>query len=396
VRSEQRRASVLPATPASDALAEGRERAMAARQAPDRIAQIRALERSDIPETAALFELVLGSGVREAKPARVRLFEREFLDNPWVDRELPSLVAVDERGRVVGFIGVEVRRMRFGDRAARAVWSHHFVVDPPARRLGVGAVLLRQILNGAQDVTLTDSASEITRKMWKGLGGQTLDLRGIHWVRVFRPWRVAAHLIAGKPRPRLGTALRGLVDVLDAATAVGAGRYLEPDPVNYAATPLTPQAMLDLLPTFTRRLTLYPDYDEAFLSWLFTELVKVERRGRLVAHLVHDPSGQPLGWYLYYLRPGWRSEVLQVVAAEPDVGRVLDHLLSHAYRHGSAVVRGRLEPGLVEAVVRRRCLLWHRGGALVHSRDPALLCALQSDGSLATRLEGEWWSDAPL
>lgn len=135
---------------------------------------------------------------------------------------------------------------------------------------------------------------------------------------------------------------------------------------------------------------------EGTLVYTDNSLVKVERRGRLVAHLVHDASGQPLGWYLYYLRPGWRSEVLQIVAAEPNVGRILDHLLSHAHRHGSAVVRGRLEPGLVEAVVRRRCLLWHRGGALAHSRDPALLCALQSDGSLATRLEGEWWSDAPL
>jgi GNAT superfamily N-acetyltransferase len=371
------------------------DRAMATSRAPGRI-EIRALRRSDLPQAAALFELVLGSGVRAAKPARVHLFERLFFDNPWADRDLPSLVAVDEGGRVAGFIGAEVRRMRFGDRAARAVWSQHFVVDPAARRLGVGAVLLRRMLNGAQDATLTDSASEISCRLWEGLGGQTLHLKGIHWVRVLRPWRVAAQLALPKRRPRLCAALSPLIDVLDSAAALGAGRYLEPDPTSDTAAPLTPEAMVDLLPAVTKRLTLYPDYDEAFLAWLFEELVKVGRRGRLVAHLVRDRSGRPLGWYMYYLRPGWRSEVLQVVADQRNAGRVLDHLLSHAHGHGSAAVRGRLEPGLVEAVVRRRCLLWHRGGVLADSRDPELLCALQSEGSLATRLEGEWWSDALL
>ena len=269
---------VVPAMLGSDPLTKPPDGSMAAWRAPARIAEIRALERTDLAETTALFELVLGSGVRAAEPAMVGLFERLFFDNPWVDQELPSLVAVDERGDVVGFIGVEVRRMRFGDRRARVVWSQHFVVDPQARRLGVGAVLLRRMLNGAQDATLTDSASEIARKLWQGLGGKTLHLKGIHWVRVFRPWRVAAHLAPAGHRPRLRAALRPLVDTLDTATSARASRYLDPDPVDDPATPLTPGAVLDLLPAVTKRLTLYPDYDEAFLSWLFEELVKVERR----------------------------------------------------------------------------------------------------------------------
>jgi hypothetical protein len=91
--------------------------------------------------------------------------------------------------------------------------------------------------------------------------------------------------------------------------------------------------------TFAKRLALHPDYDEPFLEWLFGELVLVEWRGRLVAQLVEAPSGRPLGWYLYYLRPGGRSEVLQVAGDEGDVGRVLDHLLDHAYTHGSGSIR---------------------------------------------------------
>jgi hypothetical protein len=365
--------------------------------APDRLADIRPLERADVPAVAALFELAMDPGAGPPRPGLGEIFERTLFDNPWADPELPSLVAIDEHGRIVGFVAAEVRRMRFGEGSARAVWGQHLVVEPAARHLAVGAVLLNRMLKGPQDATLTDTASDVVRQMWGKLGGETLYLQGIHWVRVFRPWRVAARLAGARAQPRLRAALQPLAAALDGATAAAAGRVLEPAaPSDDTALPLTPRALLDALPAVTRRVTLYPDYDEGFLEWLFEELVSDERRGRLVANLVSTGSGRPLGWYVYYLRQGWRSEVMQVAADERYAGRVLDHLLGHAYAHGSAAVRGRLEPGLVEAVVRRRCLLWHRGGALVHSRHPELLCAMRSNQALVSRLEGEWWGDSLL
>jgi GNAT superfamily N-acetyltransferase len=363
------------------------------RPALDRVGEIRVLERADLPEAAALFELVMGSGARVPKPTLVDLFERTLLETPWADPELPSLVALDGSGRMIGFIGAEVRRMRFRGRSVRAVWSQHLVVDPAARRLGVGGILLRQILKGAQDMTFTDSASETVRAMWPKLGGQTLHLKGIHWVRVFRPCGLAAHMLAARARPRLRASIWRPAVVLDAVTTALAGRYLAPPAVQDGGAELGPRGLLEILPEIAGRLSLYPDYDQPFLEWLFTELLTVERRGRLVARRAEDTSGHVLGWYVYYLRPGWRSEVLQVAARRRDVGRVLDDLFSHACRHGAAALRGRLEPGLVEALMQRRCLLRYRGGALVHARDPELLCAVDSESSLITRLEGEWWGD---
>ena len=55
---------------------------------------------------------------------------------------------------------------------------------------------------------------------------------------------------------------------------------------------------------------------------------------------------------LYLLRPGWRSEVLQVAARPRHLPAVLDHLFWHAASEGSAALRGRLEPGLLDAVTR--------------------------------------------
>ena len=356
---------------------------------------IRPLVREDLPEVAALFELVMGSGERRADPAMVDLLRRTLLEQPWADPELPSLVATDGGGRIAGFIAAEVRRMCLHTRPVRFVWSQHFVVDPQQRHKALGALLMARMLRGPQDATATDTASDVVRQMWARLGGETLHLKGVHWVRVFRPWHVAARVAAPRlKRPRARMALRPLAGALDAVTQVAAAPLLEPAPVDLGAEPLTPRTLVEAISVVGDGLELLPDYDEAFLEWLFAELARVARRGRLVAHLVRNDGGRVLGWYLYYLRPGWRSEVLQVAAGDRDSGAVLDHLLYHAHRHGSAAVRGRLEPGLVEAVVRRRCLLWHRGGVLIHSRDPELLRAAHSERSLMTRLEGEWWSDA--
>jgi hypothetical protein len=355
---------------------------------------IRPLEREDLPAAAALFELVMGSGERTSRPAMVDLLERTLLDQPWFDPELPSLVATDRDGRLAGFLAAEVRRMRLNARPIRVVWGQHLVVDPVHRHEALGALMMARMLRGPQDATVTDTASDLVRQMWGRLGGSTLHLKGIHWVRVFRPWHVAASLAEPRlRRHRLRAALRPMASALELVTQRVAARVLEPTPVDVRADPLTPLTLLEAIRAMCKRLELYPDYDEVFLEWLFAELARVPRRGRLVAHLVRD-AGLALGWYIYYLRPGWRSEVLQIAASDREVGRVLDHLLWHACAHGSAALRGRLEPGLVEAIVRRRCLLWHRGGALIHSRDPDLLRAVHSEGALMTRLEGEWWSDA--
>jgi hypothetical protein len=157
--------------------------------------------------------------------------------------------------------------------------------------------------------------------------------------------------------------------------------------------PLTPALMLASMPRVARRLDLRPAYDEEYLEWLFGELPRVKGRGELVATLVRNGRGRPMGWYVYYLRPGWRSEVLQIAATgERDLGSVLDHLLAHAYAHGSAALRGRLEPGMLQALAGRRCFFWYRGGTLVHSRDPSLLAAIESN-AFVTRLEGDPWLD---
>lgn len=354
---------------------------------------VRPLERPDLPSVAALVRETLGLGPPGAEPALAAFLRRTIIEQPWADPEIPSLVALDADALVVGFVAAEVRRVRVGGRPLRFAWAAHTAVAPASRSHAAGFLLMRSLLEGPQDATLGDGASPLMEQMWLRLGGRRLEQKGVHWVRVFRPASVAAHLVHVR-RARLRAGLRAAAGRLDDLTSRVARPVLAPVPPPPGEEALTPASMLDAWPRVARSLVVHPDYDEGFIDWLFHELRGVRARGELVTRLVKDARARPLGWYAYFLRPGWRSEVLQVAAtSERALGVVLDHLLAHAYAHGSAAVRGRLEPGMLDAVARRRCLLWHRGAAVAHARDPHVLAAIESPRALLTRLDGDPWID---
>lgn len=353
---------------------------------------IRPVERADLNAVATLIRETLQARGPASEPSLAAFLRRTLIEQPWADPEIPSLVA-ELDGQIVGFVGAEVRRMRLGDRAMRFAWAAHSVVTPAARARAVGFALTQRLLDGPQDATLGDSASPLVEQMWLRLGGRRLELKGIHWVRVFRPASVGAHVVAPR-RARARAGMKRVAGRLDDLTSPLARTAIAPRPATAAEEALTPHAMIDAMPRVGRRLGLRPAYDESFLDWLFGELPRVKDRGELVAQLVRDARRRPIGWYVYFLRPGWRSEVLQVAASgERALSTVLDQLLAHAYAHGSAAVRGRLEPGMLCLVAQRRCLLWHRGAAVAHSREPGVLDAIERPDALVSRLDGDPWGD---
>jgi len=353
---------------------------------------LRACRRDDLPAVAALYELVMRSGRREAATAGLaRYFERTFFDCPWADEELAPLVYEDQGGGIVGFLGQHVRRVRLDGRVLRLCCGGQLVVDPQARARAVGAILFRSHLLGPQDATFTDGANDTVGRMWELCGGESAPLKNITWTRVLRPLRFGADEALGRlGRPVLARRLRPLWRPLDALALRAAGERLRPAPPRSRAEPLTAQAVLEHLPRVTESARCHPAYDAAFLDWLFREMAAVPSRGELVRSLVRDAEGEVLGWFAYYLRGG-QAHVQQVAAGRNVLEPVLDHLLHDAYEKGAAAVRGRLEPRLADALSRRRCLYGWSGAALVHARTPQLLGVLLSSQCWLERLDGESW-----
>ena len=352
---------------------------------------IRPCERADVSEVASLYEYVMRSGTRNPPVGLAEYFERTFFDCPWTDPEIPPLVYKDGGGRIVGFLGSHVRRLRLDGHPIRLACGGQLVVEPEARTSAVGAFLFRAYLGGPQDVTITDGATENLRRMWAASGGETAPLKSIAWTRTLRPMRYGGdYLLERLRRPALAKRLRPLWKGLDRLVPGPVKNRLRPTRPHTSAEPLTPRALLELVPFVTESLRCYPDYDEPFLSWLFAEMAEMKSRGTLVRSLVRNNAGQPIGWYVYYLHEGM-SQVMHVAARRGAIEDVLDDLLHHAYVNGSAAVRGRLEPQLLGPLSERRCVFSFDGSTLIYTRSPVALGALLSSQCMLGRMDGESW-----
>lgn len=346
------------------------------------MSEIRPLERSDLPQVVSLYEHVARSGSRTPPTGLAGYFERTFLDHPWADPEIPSLVYA-EGDRVLGFLGSSTRRLELDERPLRMGISGQLVTEPEVRKRAAGAFLMREYMTGPQDLTVTDTASDMVRRIWEGVGGETSQLACIGWVRIFRPAQFAS---AYRGRQQVEPERRGRTSqLLDTIASPLAARTLRPKRVERSQSQeLTPSELVERLADLKFRLR--PAYDAEFAAWLLDEVAAVRTRGTLVKRAVSR------GWYVYYLVPGGISQVLQVAAEERDAGEVLDHLFDDAYARGSAAVQGRLEAHVREPLARRKAL-FHQSGylALIHARDREVLHAIQAGQALLSRLEGEWW-----
>lgn len=351
---------------------------------------IRPLQQGDLTAVANLYEQVMRSGSRHAPPGLAPAFARTFIDHPWTDSDIPSLVYEDGGGSIVGFIGSNVRRLKADGRSLRMGCSGPLLSEPAVRNRAVGALLLRAYLQGPQDLSITDGATRTVQQIWERLGGQTAHLHCITWTHLFKPWlagadRILARRVTGGWQRRL----RPLWRLLDAPTTRMASRAVHVERPATTAQVLTPAALVAQLSTAPEQLR--PDYDETFLEWLFDEMAQVTSWGPLVRRLVRAPDGQVLGWYVAYLPPGRIGQAVQIAAPGGDVDSVVDHLFREAQDAGVSALQGRLEAHLMETLSQRRCILERGDRALIHSRDPGLLAAIALGHATLSRMEGEWW-----
>jgi hypothetical protein len=167
--------------------------------------------------------------------------------------------------------------------------------------------------------------------MWRGLGGSVGHFGSISWVRLF-DWGAAGEQALERfemaPwRPVVRPVLSAVRAVANRIPAISL-RVKNP---STRAEDLTPQALLEHLPSILQHRLLHPSYDERFLARLFREMAAVRSRGELVKRLIRDRD-QVLGWYVAYLQRRGLSQVMQIAARDRDVAAVLDHLFHDAQR----------------------------------------------------------------
>jgi hypothetical protein len=358
--------------------------------------QVRAFEREDIPQVAEMFHRLMLSDT----PSRRMLpkadlpeyFEKIFFENPWYDEEIPSLVYQGADGNIIGFLGVVPRSMKLRDQPVRAAVSFHFMVEPESRSSLAGVQLLKTFFAGRQDLSLTDGAGQVGRKVWEGVGGVAVPLYSMQWMRILRPSQHAIDLL-GKRRmfsPLVG-ALTPISHLADAAAARALPRHFPHLDSQFIEEELTVETMLEYLPQFSKMEALQPVYDEFSLKWLLGHAEQMKSYGALKKTLVRNTKREVLGWHLYYLNNGGSSPVLQLAAKKNSINDILDHLFDHARKHGATSLVGRIEPRYMREMSDRHCYFNCEGGwTLVHSNNNDLLHVIQRGNAFLTSLEGEW------
>ncbi len=349
--------------------------------------EIRPLQPDDLPSVAPLVRTISPDWLPEED---VRDFlARTLIDDPWRDEELPALVATGKDGEVLGFIGSQVRRFRFGDRELRGVCPSHLVVVQDGRAGAAGALLLRRLLSAGQDFSFSDTANDEVLRIWGAFGGHLDAARACDWMIVLRPGRWLGRVAGNAVRRRSVGREQIPVGALPLhAARVGRRRWPDLDP-KVAGEDIDRDAVVENLPETTRGLRLYGDYDRAFLDHV---LGGVEAMlGTPTVRLVRK-EGRPIGWYALVAADAGPVRALHLSAAANEAEAVVGEMLEHAKSRSATLVSGRLEPHLVVPLRRRLAILGFARQPVIHSRDPELLATLETAGSLLTRLDSEWFA----
>src|SRR5262249_30947757 len=164
-------------------------------------------------------------------------------------------------------------------RPIRAAISMHFMVEPGSRSTLAGVQLLKTLFSGPQDLSLTDSAGVVGRKIWEGLGGDTALPYSVNWMRLLRPSRYVLNLLARKIRllRLFAVALRPLCPMVDAIASRALPHRFSKPVASLQAKDLDQETLLAGITQFPSGYALRPDYDPGSLFWLLAKADQLAR-----------------------------------------------------------------------------------------------------------------------
>ncbi len=340
-------------------------------------------------------------GRKGSAPLAVQsFFQKLYFTHPWIDSAIPSLVYDDKNGKIVGFLGVIPRRMSLCGQPIRVAFGGNFVADPEARSSLAGMRILGAYMNGAQDLSMTDSANNLSRNLLEKLGFQTILPCSIHWARPLRPAHYATYALSRFTGPAVSASLKfaakpfcSVVDSL--AARLSSSPFHQTKPALRAAE-LDFETHLYCLTEFRTGYSLWPEYDVHSLQWLLSFMASTTARGSLRKVVLRDDSQKVLGWYVYYVKPGAVGEVVQVGGERRFAKDILDHLFYDAWNHGLIGLHGVVDRRWMADFSDKNCLFTCRGGwTVAHSRKPELLELLNRGDAYLSRLDGEWCLELP-
>jgi hypothetical protein len=357
------------------------------------VGTVRRFTRDDIPRVAELHREVFPPSPADRRDANAyhAYFTNVFLQNPAGDGPLSSLVYEKRDGRIAGFLGIVRRRVAIDSSRYEAAVSSQFLVGRHSHSALVAVRLVRAYLEGPQDLSIADEATESARRIWEGVSGSTSLLHSLYWTRPLRPARLAISLARQRrtlaPLAIAASPLATAIDLLAARMPGGHFRQSEP---RVQAEELSAKTVVAYAQDLYRDETLWVEYDDRTFQWLLDRATQRRSGGRLLKAAFRRKLNV-VGWYVCHLDPAGQAEVVHLAATASSINDVLDHLFYHAWRNGAVAVNGRLDPRFMQVLSDKYCLFHRRGPwVLINARRPELLASFHTGKAALSPLDGEW------
>ena len=362
------------------------------------MSEIRPFAAADIPVVADMFQRILRKSDRPAAPSLKAYLGELFLDPPDFDPAIVSLVHERTDGSVSGFLGVLPQPMELDGVGLRAAICGTLMVDNHAEDPFAGARLLRAFLAGPQDLSLTETANDVSTAMWRKLRATVLPDYSLEWLRVIRPAGFAAALAAN----RLGMA--GMLAAV--ASPIDALLHRRTAPTGQSWSHISPsdtktslkdeeageERLFELFPALTEHFTLRPQWSTETLRARLSHARRKANYGGCVRRVVTTRDGRAVGLFIYYGDKGGIGRTVQILAAPGHEGAVVDRMIDHAAGRGLVALRGRTQPALLDAMLGRRIAFLHASSSIMHARDPAVAEIFHSGKAFFNGFAGESWA----
>jgi hypothetical protein len=359
---------------------------------------VRPLAEADLPRVVELYWKYMRRRDGDPPAALHHTFRELYFTNPFVESTFPPLVYEGKDGTIVGFLGTIVRKMMLAGQPIRVAFGGNLVVHPDSRSNLAAPRLLGTFMAGSQDLSLTDSANDLSRKLIERLGFRAIPAMNVHYVRPLKPSQYGVYALSRATGPALSTGIKILSKPFCLlADSLAARLSFSPFHQNGSAlrgSELTEEALMQCMTQFRGGYSLWPEYNVDSLKWLLGFMSDMPARGTLRKILVRDDKDNIVGWYIYYVRPGAIGEVVQVGGDPKLMKKILDHFFHDAWQQGVVGVHGVVTMQRMADYSDKNCLFTCRGGwALAHSRRPELIEALERGEGFLSRLDGEWCLD---
>lgn len=351
---------------------------------------VRPFAQADVPAVAGMFQRILRNVREPASPDLESYLADIFLGGS--DGDITSSVYLREDGAVAGFMGVMPMTFLVRERLVRAAVCGTFMVDGYRSDPFAGARLMRAFLAGPQDISLSETANDISTIMWRKMNAAILPGHSLEWLCVFQPASFLTEMAASKAA--VARILSPLARPADALL-----RHINPPAWRKTASPqralpsadTDDETTADLFIRFTESFAARPHWQN-HLHQMIAHARRKALYGSMVRRVVYARNGEPVGLFLYYGDRGRIGRAVQVLAGPGQTGAVIDSMLADADRRGLTALRGRTMPVLLEAMMGGPFLFLNASSSIVHARDPALAAPFLSGEAFFNGFAGESWS----